>query len=81
MNIVTKSKSEINKDLLAELKQFKNDHTTGKLPSLTNVTLNQYLTKIVQRYTKPHEAVRSSFEYQLFLSVHRNTPLHKSYVG
>ena len=81
MNIATKAKNEIDKGLLQELAQFKKDHKAGKLPSFTNVSLNQYLTKIIQKYTKAHEAVRSSFEYQLFLSVHRNTPTHLPYVS
>ncbi len=81
MNIATKSKTEMDKGLLAELSQFKKENDGNKLPIFTNTGLNQYITKIIQKYTKAHDAVRSSFEYQLFLSVYRGTPLHKNYVN
>ena len=80
MNIATKTKSEINKSLLAELGNFKKECVSGKL-LFTNVQLNQHVTNIIQKYMKAHEPVRSSFEYQLFLSAYRNTKLHTAYIG
>ncbi len=73
MKIAVKNKSEIKAQLLEELKKFKKECANM---SFTNVTLNKHITNIIQKYVEPHEPVRSSFEYQLFLSAYRNTPTY-----
>lgn len=77
MLIHKKTKEQVDPRILAELVKFKNDNTRHKL---TNITLSQHIVKILQKYNKPHEPVRSSFEYQLFLSIARDTDTYKKFI-
>lgn len=72
-----KTVEQIDRHILNELKKFKKERNFA---GLTNVGLNKHITKILQPYIKPHEPLRTSFEYQLFLSVARNTTTHVGYI-
>ena len=54
--------------------------TGSNVTLATNVTLNQHITSILSKFVEKHEPVRSSFEYQLFLSIARNTDTYKNFI-
>lgn len=77
MLIHKKTKEQVNPRILAKLVKFKN---AKAWKGLTNVTLNQHITSILSKFVAKHEPVRSSFEYQLFLSIARDTDTYKKFI-
>ncbi len=77
MNIEPKKYDQVKPAIIAELEHFKKIHHTM---GFTNVTESRYITNIISQHVEKHEPVRSSYEYQLFLSIRRNTPTYENFL-
>lgn len=77
MNIEPKTYDQVKPAILAELEHFRKVRPSL---SFTNVTESRHICNILSPHMEKHAPVRSSYEYQLFLSISRKTPTYDNFL-